>query len=223
MRVLVTTAISTANVPTPFFVRWSSWLQKHALGKEDTIIENLDTYILLGAGIINMARTKQIEYFLESEADWMVNIDCDQDWGENGISELIQTGGAINSSVVHMKSPPYNPNYYYWKDNEFLQWDQQIPDQPFEADGVGWGMIAISRSAAEDLYHTYGGELFERPVLNHWNNIYMGEDIAFCYRAREMNYKIMINPSIKTSHFNYFPIGRDDYNRVLLSKGSSIK
>jgi len=211
--------ISTQFVPTHFFGRYAQWQYHVSVGVEDADIQFDFPFLNLGAGVINLARCQQAEEFLKnSKAEWFVNIDVDEVWGKNAISDLINTGGDIISAAVHAKQYPHTPNFYYWNEEEslFKDWTGIIPDKPFEVDAVGFGFIAVRREVMLALWNIHNAKLFDSPKNNKWNNIKMGEDVAFCYKAGELGYKIVVNPNITVNHLSYVEIGRDDYNRNIL-------
>jgi len=210
--------ISTQFIPTAFFARYVQHAHHHLHGLEDANIKFDFPHINLGAGVINLARVQQVEQFLDSaKAEWFVNIDCDQTWEKDGISKLIDTDEDIISGVVHAKQVPHTPNFYYWdeKNGKFIDWDQEIPSSNFEVDAVGFGFVGIRRPVLEALYHKYGATLFDRQRLNKWNNIFFGEDVAFCYKAIESGYRIVVNPNIKVYHLGYHEIGKEEYYKEM--------
>jgi len=215
----MTINISTQFVPTHFFARYAQWEHHVKVGHEDKEVAFDFPYINLGAGVINLARCQQVEEFLlNSKAEWFMNIDCDETWDENSISRLLDTDSDIVSAVVHSKQAPHTPNFYYWdaENGEFVDWDKEIPYETFEVDAVGFGFIGIRRPVLEVLWHKYGATLFDRPRFNKWNNIFMGEDVSFCYKAGETGYKIHVNPEIKVYHLGYQEVGRDNYLKEIM-------
>ena len=74
----------------------------------------------------------------------------------------------------------------------------EIPDEPFEVAACGFGCVLMR---AEIFVAVFGkfGNMFS-PIGN------IGEDIAFCWRARQCGYKILADPSIGLGHvgFNIF-------------------
>lgn len=209
---LVSVNISTQFIPVPFHARWTQWMWGNHQGTEDADVQFDWPFINLGAGIIGMARLQQVQHFLqESKAEWFVNIDCDETWEHDGISKLLNTDSDVISAVVHSKVAPYEPCFFTWDGQEFKNGKGHIPGQEFAVDAVGFGFIGIRRPVLEVLYQKYDRNLFERPRYNKWNNIYLGEDVTFCYKAAEMGYKISVNPNIDVGHLAYTPITRKDY------------
>jgi len=211
--VMFSTNISTITVPTPFFARMTQHTYQYMLGVEDTDLKFEVPFINLGGGIINIARAQQVEHFIEdSTAEWFFNVDCDETWGPNGISTLIETGGDILSAPVFLKHAPFLPNFFHWDGKNLEVPTGPIPDEPFEVDAVGFGFIAIHRPVLEVLWHVHRDSLFRSPKRHKWGDILLGEDVAFSYYAKQQGFSITVNPSIEVKHLTYTEVGRQQFD-----------
>jgi hypothetical protein len=66
--------------------------------------------------------------------------------------------------------------------------DIETANAPFEVGWAGMGFMAISKDVANDLVSPF-----------HMPNC--GEDVSFCYSARECGYSTFIDPSIQVIHY----------------------
>lgn len=225
MKVCLSVNISTETCPTKFFCRFAQMTYSHLLGVEENEIQFEFPYIQVGNSIVDIARLRQLEHFINnSEAEWFINIDCDELWSKDAITKLVKNDADIVSAPVHYKNPPYTPNFFLYDRglNQVMPVLEYINDKPFEVDGVGFGFIAIKRDAALQLYHHYGEKLFKSPRYNSWGNHVLGEDLSFCYRAKQLGLKIVVDPQVSVAHLSYSPIGRDDYHRALIESKEQI-
>ena len=79
----------------------------------------------------------------------------------------------------------------------------EIPTELTEIAGCGFGVVLLK---TEVILNTFGkmGDLFT--PLNG-----VGEDLSFCWRARQAGYKIYLDPSISLGHVGNFVFNEDFY------------
>ena len=68
----------------------------------------------------------------------------------------------------------------------------EIPDSIFEVQGCGFGCVLMNRSVLWNVFCQNGGMF--APING------VGEDLSFCWRARQCGYKIWCDPSIALGH-----------------------
>lgn len=78
-----------------------------------------------------------------------------------------------------------------------------IPKEIFEVGGCGFGCVLMKTDVIFDVHGKFG-KMFA-PIGGN------GEDVAFCWRARQCGYQIFCDPSIKLGHVGYSTIGREVY------------
>lgn len=88
---------------------------------------------------------------------------------------------------------------------EITPYRQYPQDSVFEIEGCGFGCVMLKTSVIERVQATYGLPFF--PGMG------LGEDLAFCYRARELGIKIICDSSIKAKHIAYYPVSEETYQK----------
>lgn len=78
-----------------------------------------------------------------------------------------------------------------------------IPEGLTEVAGCGFGCVLIKTDVLFDVVAAYNAAF--TPFSG------FGEDLAFCWRARSLGYKIMCDPSIECGHVGYSVINRSFY------------
>lgn len=155
---------------------------------------------IIGCSLIHKARNELFRLAYESEVDDLIFIDSDQSWTQKDFGNLISPtvdviGGAVVSKNdnIHYNVKTFDPHFkmYYGL---------------IDARGVGTGFLRISKRAikmmwdAAPKYYADGVEnasVFETCVRD---GQFMGEDIEFCNKWREMGEKVYVHPEISVSH-----------------------
>ena len=85
------------------------------------------------------------------------------------------------------------------EDKGFTEFDE-IPPALFEVGGIGFGCVLMKTGVFLDVQGKFGAMF---TPLNGF-----GEDLSFCWRARQLGYKIFMDPNITLGHVGYSVINR---------------
>ena len=77
-------------------------------------------------------------------------------------------------------------------------------DSLFEIAASGFGAVMCSTKMLKDVYDNYGMPFNPIPGV-------FGEDYSFCYRARQLGYKLYCDSRIKLGHIGSFTFGEEHY------------
>lgn len=79
--------------------------------------------------------------------------------------------------------------------NEFWNPDGHVA----EIGAAGCGFLAVHHSILDLMADTYAMPLpyFDEPVIN---TVHLGEDLAFCYRVRDLGYPVLVNRACTVLH-----------------------
>lgn len=121
-------------------------------------------------------------------------IDTDIVFSPEDVSRLVETmkktGAAIVSGCYKEGYPPHS---FALRDMALNPMPQLQSLEPFEVGACGMGFCLIDRAAFDCS--------FEPDFKNH-----VGEDIAFCGRARAQGLKIFADPSVVVEHLRMLPV-----------------
>jgi len=137
---------------------------------------------------------------IQHDFDYVLWLDSDQvfddDLLERMVSRLEENDLDILTGVYFRRVAPYSPvlfetlryedNRAYWSDFK------NLPAGLFEVQGCGFGCVLMRTEVLMSVQAKFN-TMFQ-PMQG------LGEDLAFCWRARECGYKIMADPSLEIGH-----------------------
>ena len=78
-----------------------------------------------------------------------------------------------------------------------------------EVDTIGMGVAMLNMRIFKDMKEPYFEKLFKAKTES--REYYFGEDISFCIKAKQLNYKIYVDTSVPCGHVCKKKIQTDDY------------
>lgn len=150
--------------------------------------------------LIYTSRNELARFAMQEGFDYVLWMDSDMVFPpyfhERMMRTMTENDLDILTGIYYKRKPPYSPVLFEtmrptiggWK----FTWVEDIPDQLFEVEACGFGCVLMRTEVlvSVNLKH---GQLFH-PQSD------AGEDIAFCWRARECGYRIMCDPKIVCGH-----------------------
>lgn len=148
---------------------------------------------------------------IQMEADFVLWLDSDMifepDLLEHMLDTMEKNEADILTGVYYRRVPPYTPTLFDRLDfiEGICSWTTQreIPKNVFEVAGCGFGCVLMKTDVFIDVQAKF------RDMFGPINRV--GEDLSFCWRARECGYKIMCDPSIPLGHVGYAVVDRAFY------------
>ena len=149
---------------------------------------------------------------MQLETDYVLWLDSDMVFYQELLVDMKnvmeENGLDFLSCLYFRRTPPFSPVLFDQLDideNLECHWTdfKMIPSQPFKVGGCGFGAVLIKTDVLFDVQCKY--ETMFTPVGN------MGEDLSFCWRARECGYDIWCDPHIELGHVGYTVINRKFY------------
>lgn len=140
----------------------------------------------------------------QMEADFVMWFDSDMNFAPDTMLRLFKTLKDNNLDIVSglyfRRVVPYTPVLFDQLDmeGEKCTWTEfkEVPETLFEVGGVGFGCILMKTDVFFDVQGKFG-KMFT-PIGG------LGEDLAFCWRARQCGYKIMVDPNVVCGHVGYY-------------------
>ncbi len=160
--------------------------------------------------LVYIAREKIIDFAIQNEFTHVMFIDSDMVFQSDMLARLVKHDKDIVSAMAFQRKPPYNPCCYAELKIGALGENIAKPiTLDFsnlgltEIEGCGMSNCLINVEVFKKIRET--GEFCFFPVPG------MGEDLAFCIRARKAGYKIYADTSITVGHMASFIACRDTY------------
>ena len=175
-------------------------------GIEDT---QISVWFNLGS-LIYTSRDQIAKKALLDEADLVMWFDSDMVFNPDTLARMlkhIDDGHDFVTGVYYRRTPPFSPVAFdkmdLNEDGTAFDWTEydEIPEGLFEVAACGFGCVLMKTEIFVAVFAKYG-QMFT-PIAN------CGEDIAFCWRARQCGYKIIADPSISLGHVGHTVIGAD--------------
>lgn len=151
--------------------------------------------------------------------DYVLWLDSDMVFAPDLLTRLFATaeatGADILTGVYYRRQPPYTPVLY-----DRLDWDgdkiiaektEDVGADVHEVAGCGFGCVLMRSDVLLGTLAATGA----------WFSPYrgIGEDLAFCMRAREAGYKILCDPSITLGHVGNTIITKQFFDAYTAGKG----
>ena len=119
------------------------------------------------------------------------------------------------TGIYYRRTPPYSAVAFKTmelnEEGTAFTWDEfdKIPDGLFEVGACGFGCVLMKSEIFVAVFSKFG-QMFT-PIAN------CGEDIAFCWRARQCGYKILADPSIGLGHVGHTVITKEFFDNYQLT------
>lgn len=187
-------------------------------GIKDT---QISVWFNLGS-LIYTSRNEIAKRALEQEADLVMWFDSDMIFPPDTLARMVKhidEGADMVTGIYYRRTPPFTPTIFKTMDISVemgaAKWEEfdEIPNEPFEVEACGFGCVLMKTELFASVFSKF--EQMFSPIGN------VGEDIAFCWRAKECGYKILCDPSIALGHVGHTVITKeffDNYQTLKKSK-----
>jgi len=152
--------------------------------------------------LVYIARETAAKTFLEGNYDALLFVDSDMVCPIDMLVRLIEADKDIVSGLAFQRFPPYEPCIFKKCDREGTEFWLDYPKGLIEIQGVGMACTLIKRKVFEAVPQPW---FFPEPNI--------GEDLAFCIRAREAGYKIYCDTNLICGHVGNFVVTEEFYRR----------
>ena len=187
-------------------------------------IDDVEISINFNVGsLIYSSRDQIAKKALLDEADLVMWFDSDMIFSPDTLKrmlKLIDEGHDMVTGIYYRRTPPFSAVAFKTmelnEEGTEFKWTEfdEIPNEPFEVGACGFGCVLMKTEIFVAVFSKFG-QMFT-PIVN------CGEDIAFCWRARQCGYKIIADPSIELGHVGNTVITKEffkNYQLTLKAKG----
>ncbi|MBR2554584.1 MAG: hypothetical protein IKE94_06945 [Aeriscardovia sp.] len=147
---------------------------------------------------------------IKAEADYVMWFDSDMVFPSDTLERLIEDRdkGDIITGVYYRRVVPYHPVLMQKLEisEDKCEWSDYIdyPQDIFEVAGCGFGCVLVPTKVLLEVFTEFGNMF--APING------VGEDLSFCWRARQLGYKIVCVPSVQCGHVGHYVVDRNFYN-----------
>ena len=153
--------------------------------------------------LIYTSRNALATMAIKDDFDYVFWLDSDMVFPPDTLQRMMKTLQEndldILSGLYFRRVPPYSPVLFDKIEIDGLNCDytefDTIPEGLFEVGACGFGCVLMKTDVFFDVQSKFGNMF--APIGN------TGEDVAFCWRARQCGYKVICDPSVICGHVGY--------------------
>ena len=184
-----------------------------------------DTQIGFEVGsLVYNARNNLARQAIKAEADWVLWLDSDMVFGPDLLQRMLAvcTENDIDflTAICFRRKPPYTPCLFdrLEKTENGASYTAllSVPDGRFKVGGCGFAGVLMSTDVLLSVATRFEGRMFD-PLPG------FGEDVSFCWRARQCGYDIWADSAIEMGHVGSCIVTRgyfEAYNNVKEDKNA---
>lgn len=180
------------------FAQSLAMLKRH----EDTVVS-----FEIGS-LVYFSRNNLAKAAIKHEADWVLWLDSDMTFPPDFLVRMIriceEKGLDFLSGLYFRRNPPYATVLYDRLEatdhGASFTTFEFVPDELFEIGGCGFGGVLMRTEVLMDVMGKFH-RIFD-PIDG------MGEDLSFCWRARQCGYHLWCDPTLEMGHVGYAEITR---------------
>lgn len=149
---------------------------------------------------------------IQTGFDWVFWLDSDMVFQQDILVRMLEVAREKDldflSGLYFRRTVPYTPvafDHLEVNENGDCEWSEfeELPQSLFEVGGCGFGGVLVKTEVFAKVQEKFGNMFF--PIAQ------MGEDLSFCWRARQCGYKVWMDPTIVLGHVGYSVINRKFY------------
>ena len=184
-------------------------------------VENCAIAFQMGS-LIYTSRNNLASMAVQNECDYVLWLDSDMIFPPDVLQKLLEDRekGDIITGVYYRRVKPFKPVLYSKLEIndegcDWLGYDDYPTDDLFEVAGCGFGCVLTPTNVFLDVAQKFG-DMFA-PING------VGEDLSFCWRAKQCGYKIMADPSIQCGHVGHYVVDRQFFETYKVARKNETK
>lgn len=151
--------------------------------------------------LVYNARNNLARQAVKEDADWVLWLDSDMVFAPDFLQRMMKTclDNEIDflTALAFRRKPPYTPTLFdrLEKTDKGASYTalMSVPDGLFKVGGCGFAGVLMKTEVLMSVMAQFDGRMFD-PLKG------FGEDVSFCWRARQCGYDIWCDSSIEMGH-----------------------
>lgn len=182
-----------------------------------------DTQVGFEVGsLVYNARNNLARQAIKSEADWVIWLDSDMVFGPDLLNRMLkvckENGIDFLTAVCFRRKAPYTPCLFdrLEKIDKGASYTAllSVPEGRFKVGGCGFAGVLMSTDVLISVASKFEGRMFD-PMDG------FGEDVSFCWRARQCGYDIWADSEIELGHVGQCVVTRGYFEAFNGGKGNA--
>lgn len=172
-------------------------------------VEDCQVAFQMGSLIYN-SRNYLATMAIQKEFDYVLWLDSDMVFMPDLLQKLYEDRdkGDIITGIYYRRVEPFRPVLFDKLEivDGGCEWTNldEYPDGIFEIEGCGFGCVFMPTNIFLDVANRFGN-MFS-PIGG------VGEDLSFCWRARQCGYKIVADSKIQLGHVSHYVVDKKFYD-----------
>ena len=125
-------------------------------------------------------------------------LDSDMTFEPNILEDLMDSGKEMVCGAFVSRRPPYGPCIYSSIRKNDVQKVKEFGLAPFRVEGCGFACVLTTTELIQAVQQKFG------TAFNPTD--YYGEDLAFCWRVRNLGREIWCDPTVRPGHIAHVPV-----------------
>ena len=155
--------------------------------------------------LVYMARERIAKKAVNENFTHVLWLDSDMVFNSDILDDLMFSGKDFVTGIYQARRKGYGSVIFKSIDLQHVERFEQYPTETFEIEGCGFGCVLTATHILKAVL--LNKETCFTPILQY------GEDIAFCFRCRELGYKMYCEPSVVCGHIGHITIYPEDHER----------
>jgi hypothetical protein len=186
-------AIPTTDYVPADFVKSLAKLQQE-LGRRGVAY---DVEVQSGT-LVYVARNRLANKAINDHYTHVLWIDSDMVFNEKIYEDLKDVGKEMVCGAFVSRRPPYGPCIYSSIEENAIEKVKEFGTRPFRVDGCGFALVLTSVDLLQAVTQKFGTCFQPTP--------YYGEDLAFCWRVKQLGREIWCEPTVRPGHIAHVPV-----------------
>jgi hypothetical protein len=186
-------AIPTTDYVPADFVKSLAKLQQE-LGRRGVAY---DVEVQSGT-LVYIARNRLANKAINDHYTHVLWIDSDMVFNEKIYEDLKDVGKEMVCGAFVSRRPPYGPCIYTSIEENAIEKVKDFGTRPFRVDGCGFALVLTSVDLLQAVTQKFGTCFQPTP--------YYGEDLAFCWRVKQLGREIWCEPTVRPGHIAHVPV-----------------
>ena len=148
--------------------------------------------------LVYFARNRLANKAINENYTHVLWLDSDMVFSEQIVEDLMDVGKDMVCGAFVSRRPPYSPCIYTSIEKYNIEKVKDFGLRPFRVDGCGFATVLTSVELLQAVTQKYG-TCFQPTD-------YYGEDLAFCWRVKQLGREIWCEPTVRVGHIAHVPI-----------------
>lgn len=155
--------------------------------------------------LVYIARDKLANHAIDNGFTHVLWLDADMIFKDSIVDDLMFSGRPFVTGICHARRPPYMSCMF--KSLETLERFEEYPHDTFEIGACGMACVLMETNILESVRTAF--QTCFLPTMK------LGEDLAFCDRAKFLGHRIYAEPTAQIGHIAKVPIYPEDHERYM--------